>query len=458
MAKKGRKIKLTYLLLHFVILNTFLIGLIFFSWFWSMLFLQNQGIIYPANYSEQQVNHFIENQSGKISFDPTGIPNQVDYVLFGEHGEVLKSNANETNLKKIQRQYQNYQTENTGYSKYTYPDKTTILFYYNYAVRYVNQTAQKHLPRYELLSLCVAVILTVIVLGLTTRKLRRKLVTNLNLFTDVGRNITRQNLEFTVPDADIKEFDSALNAMEQMRIALKSSLSAQWIAEQQRQAEISSLAHDLKTPLTLIKGNAELLLEDQLYEEQSKMVETIINNSRRAEDYVAVLLSASVGLDEEFGQVAIIDFFHEVSQRANEMGKELGIQITTSCNLSRIVTMQYSRFLRAVINLVQNALEHTLAGETVQISFETVDDLKWQIQIQDEGTGFSNEAIKHSRERFWRDDKAREMDGHSGLGMWFANEVVNEHGGDLEIKNSKKGGIITIQIPFSSQKRIVKTC
>lgn len=448
MAKNKRKVKLTYLLLRFVIRNTFLIGLIFLSWFWSMLFLQNQGIIYPANYSEQQVKHFIENQPAKASFDKTGIPSQIDYILFDEDGHILKRNANEASLKRMQKQYQNFQTDKTGYSRYTYPDKTTILFHFNYTVRYANQKAQKYLPPYEFLSLGVAVALIIIVLGLTTKQLRKKLVANLDLFTEVGHNIAAQNLDFTVPETDIKEFDTAMNAMNQMRVALKDSLSSQWAAELQRQAEISSLAHDLKTPLTLIKGNAELLLEDQLAEEQLIMVETIINNSSRAEDYVAVLLSSSVGLDEELEQVALVNFFDEVTQKATEIGKEAGVKVITSWNLSGTSKIQYARFLRAIINLIQNAVEHTPHGKRIKISFEAVDDLSWQIQIYDEGKGFSSEAIKHAKERFWREDKARGMDGHSGLGLWFANTVIVGHGGKLTLKNGEKGGIIMVQMPF----------
>ena len=63
-----------------------------------------------------------------------------------------------------------------------------------------------------------------------------------------------------IPHAGIREYDQALEAMEHMREALYNSLSSQWAARQEREGEIGALAHDLKTPLTLIRGNGELLL------------------------------------------------------------------------------------------------------------------------------------------------------------------------------------------------------
>lgn len=105
-----------------------------------------------------------------------------------------------------------------------------------------------------------------------TLRLRRRLAARLRLFGEVSDRVGAQELDFTVPHAGIREYDQALDAMEHMREALYSSLSSQWAAQQEREAEIAALAHDLKTPLTLIGGNAELLLDENLPENCHRMV------------------------------------------------------------------------------------------------------------------------------------------------------------------------------------------
>src|SRR5699024_1790175 len=143
-------------------------------------------------------------------------------------------------------------------------------------------------------------IVLVLCLILNTLWLRRYLASRLRLFGEVSQKIGARELDFTVPHAGIREYDQALEAMEHMREALYNSLSSQWAARQEREGEIGALAHDLKTPLTLIRGNGELLLEEDLSEDCREMAETIVSSSRRAEDYVAGLLEACAGAEEEF--------------------------------------------------------------------------------------------------------------------------------------------------------------
>ena len=64
--------------------------------------------------------------------------------------------------------------------------------------------------------------------------------------------------------------------------------------------------------------------------------------------------------------------------------------------------------------------------------------------MRDEGPGFSRAALKHGTERLWREDAARTADGHNGLGLWLAPEVVKEHGGELKIQNYDSGGEVIL--------------
>ena len=72
-------------------------------------------------------------------------------------------------------------------------------------------------------------------------------------------------------------------------------------------------------------------------------------------------------------------------------------------------------------------------------------DAGWQIIVRDEGPGFSKAALQHAAERLWRGDAARSTDGHNGLGLWFAAEVVKTHAGQMELCNCKTGGVVIIK-------------
>ncbi len=110
--------------------------------------------------------------------------------------------------------------------------------------------------------------------------------------------------------------------------------------------------------------------------------------------------------------------------------------------------IDHDLFIRAIVNVVSNAIEHTLSGGTIHFSvYEESSSLFFV--IEDTGKGFSKEALKHGTEQFFMDDTSRNSKSHLGIGLFVANSVVQEHGGQLTLENSVKtgGGKVTIQIP-----------
>ena len=86
--------------------------------------------------------------------------------------------------------------------------------------------------------------------------------------------------------AKVREYESALQALQTMGDALTGSLQKQWDMEQRQREQIIRLSHKLKTPLTIIKGNAELLAEDDLTEEQRAQVEAILQGAEQTRAYL----------------------------------------------------------------------------------------------------------------------------------------------------------------------------
>lgn len=102
-----------------------------------------------------------------------------------------------------------------------------------------------------------------------------------------------QDLDFEVKNSDVKEFNEVLISISNMKIALKESLMMQWHMEKEKKNQICALAHDIKTPITIIKGNAELLKESQLCQEDREFTDYIINNADKVEKYISILIDIS---------------------------------------------------------------------------------------------------------------------------------------------------------------------
>ena len=441
MAKKQRSVSLTFVLLRFAVVMLGCMLLCGLVWMLCFTQLRNAGIIYQGYVSNQQTERILtEDTKNFISPGADFLP---EYALFAPDGNVLESNVEGKKLETL-REFFLQAPDDVHVSRRTYADGSTVIIQWYFRSEFVNPILRNLLPPFEYLWLAVLGAGWVLCLIFNTLRLRRHLAARLRLFGEVSDKVGAQELDFTVPHAGIREYAQALDAMEHMREALYSSLSSQWAAQQEREAEIAALAHDLKTPLTLIGGSAELLLVETLSENCQRMVETIVSNSDRAKRYVASLLETSSGTDETFENTALPTMFDELCLSANALAQASGGFLHSQNSLEGSARIQKDHLLRALGNVVQNAIEHTPEGGSVYLEGCMLAN-GWQITVRDEGPGFSRAALHHATERLWRDDTARSSDGHNGLGLWFAAQVVTTHSGQLELKNCESGGMAVIK-------------
>ncbi|WP_312939933.1 HAMP domain-containing sensor histidine kinase [Oscillibacter sp.] len=411
-------------------------------WFTCLARLQNNGIVYRGVVPNQQVEQLLAGEP-KIFVSP-GDNFLADYALFGRNGEALESNVEGKRLD-VMAGFLKEDATSTNVSRYTYANGSTIIFQWQYRSEFANPVLRRKLPPFEYLWLATLGAALAVCLLFNTLWLRRRLAAKLKLFSEVSEKVGSQALDFLIPHAGIREYDQALGAMEHMREALYNSLSSQWAAQQEREAEIAALAHDLKTPLTLVGGNAELLLDEELPEHSRKIVETIVASNDRAKRYVTSLLEASTGADEAFERTSLSSMFDELSQSTIAIAEAKGVNLHIQNGLSGAARIQKSHLLRALGNVVQNAIEHTSRGGNVHLEGSMEDD-GWQVTVRDEGPGFSKAALHHATERLWRGDAARGTDGHNGFGLWFAAQVTKAHAGQLVLSNCDSGGVVTIKI------------
>lgn len=130
----------------------------------------------------------------------------------------------------------------------------------------------------------------------------------------------------------------------------------------------------------------------------------------------------------------------------NEICKanQMPVIFTKELEQEKILYVDEQRVLRAIMNIVHNAIAHTNGEKGIQVKIFS-DEKKVYYEIRDFGPGFSREALIHCKEQFFTEDKAR-SGVHYGLGMYFANEVAMESGGELTIQNLEDGALVTFSV------------
>ncbi|WP_242145539.1 MULTISPECIES: two-component system histidine kinase PnpS [unclassified Bacillus cereus group] len=224
--------------------------------------------------------------------------------------------------------------------------------------------------------------------------------------------------------------------------------------EQMRKDFLANVSHELKTPITSIKGFSETLLDGAM--ENRKFCEhflhIILKESERMQDLIEDLLDLSKieqqGFKLNMGNVDIKDLLEDIKMVLDKKAqdKEIMLQIDTMQHVS--VIGDSSRLKQIFINLIHNAIIYTPVGGTVSVSlFE--DKQNAYVKVADTGIGISKEEIPRIFERFYRVDKARSRNtGGTGLGLSIVKHLVEAHHGMITVESKiGEGTMFTVALP-----------
>lgn len=219
---------------------------------------------------------------------------------------------------------------------------------------------------------------------------------------------------------------------------------------------VANVTHELKTPITSIKGSAETLADGAYEDEQSreKFLSIILRQTERLGSIIDDLLTLSkIEQGEEQSSIElrlapISDIFEQVKFEMSGKAAEKKINLTFNCDENLIATINGNLLEQALANLVDNAIKYTNKEGKIEVTAEsTSQDLI--VRVKDNGIGISAEHLSRLFERFYRVDKARSRkDGGTGLGLAIVKHIVSAHGGRVEVTSTPGiGSIFTIIIP-----------
>jgi signal transduction histidine kinase len=258
-------------------------------------------------------------------------------------------------------------------------------------------------------------------------------------------------------DLSVRVPERGWGEMGRLSLAFNRMLGELERTERQRRNLTADVAHELRTPLHVIQGNLEGML-DGVYPTSTEQIEATLQESRLlarlVEDLRTLSLAEAGELPLRQGAVDVADLLADAvtsfSGQAEEIGVRLHLEMANDAPL--VVTGDADRLDQVLGNLIANALRHTPAGGSVTLS-ATLDGAQLSIRVADTGEGIPADDLPFVFDRFWRGDRARtHRDGTgSGLGLSIASQLVQAHGGTLTVQSELgKGTEFVIRLPLDA--------
>jgi len=223
-----------------------------------------------------------------------------------------------------------------------------------------------------------------------------------------------------------------------------------------RREFVANVSHELKTPITSIKGYVETLREGAIDDRGNarKFLEVIFKQADLLHALVDDLLSLSkIEQGAERGEVQLakeeVGRIIEAAIAAYEVkASERRIQVTLHCKEGIVVKANAQLLEQAIGNLLDNAIKYSEPGDSVEIDVTQV-KREVTITVSDHGSGIAPEHLPRLFERFYRVDKGRSRElGGTGLGLAIVKHIIQAHGGDVTVKSAPgKGSAFTIHLP-----------
>ncbi len=286
----------------------------------------------------------------------------------------------------------------------------------------------------------------------------RSILKPLGQLQEATKQIRDGNLDFTLEVEDDDEIGQLCQNFEEMRIRLKETTEEKIQYDKESKELISNISHDLKTPITAIKGYAEGILDGVASspEKLERYIRTIYNKANDMDGLIAELTFYSKidtnKIPYAFAKINVADYFgdciDEVGLDLEARGVELGYFNYVDEDV--LVIADAEQIKRVVNNIIGNSLKYMDKKKgIINIRILDVGDFV-QVEIEDNGKGIGQKELPYIFDRFYRTDSSRNSaTGGSGIGLSIVKKIIEDHGG--KIWATSKQGIGT-EIHFVLRK------
>ena len=264
-----------------------------------------------------------------------------------------------------------------------------------------------------------------------------------------AQNIKEGNLDFTIEAESRDEIGELCTSFEEMRQRLKDNAEEKINSEKENKMLISNIAHDLKTPITAVKGYAEGLMDGvaDTPEKRDKYIRTIYNKANEMDLLINELtLYSKIDTNRipyNFTTISAKGYFGDCGEDLHMELESKGIEFTY-CNTMEEdckVIVDPEQLRRVINNIVSNSLKYMdKPNGKVTMEVKDVGDFI-QVELGDNGKGIAAKDLPYIFDRFYRTDASRNSSkGGSGIGLSIVKKIVEEHGGNIWATSEEGAG------------------
>ena len=393
----------------------------------SKIYITKDGELFYSNTDKSAIDAELHELAPNLKDD--------NIILFGENGLVVQSHTDSDNGSYM------INITNTGY---TVADSSMQSTLKSFKAFFTGRSG------FIIFTALFIILISNLIMSVIAS---RTITAPIKKLSDGANEIAGGNLDYHIDYDSTNEIGTTVKSINDMTEKLKNLMQTKEEIEQSRKKMTAGIAHDLRTPLTSIKGYVEGLMDGiaNTPEKQERYLNTIYSSAKDMENLLDELLTLS---RFEEGKIKLeqirIDIVQFLREYLNERPQDNRAVITftpPSYKGSLDVMLDPNRFSRVLNNIISNAIKYssTARKPRIDISLE-VYDKSVIIALKDNGIGISDENLKHIFESFYRADQARTrvQDG-SGLGLAVCKEIVELHNGHIWA-TSKEGSGTTMMI------------
>ena len=301
--------------------------------------------------------------------------------------------------------------------------------------------------------ICISVI--AVTVTVVTTRLAKSISAPIQELREAVSNISDGNLDFEVMGSSYEEINSLCESFDVMRKTLKSAREREIEMQKERSMLIANISHDLKTPVTSIKGYLDGIRDGvaDTPEKMDKYLETVYQKTLLMEELISNLsIFSKLELSKlifHFQQGDIIDFVRETAEeyRLDLERRDMELELKLPDKMIPVM-MDHEQLHRVFANLIDNAAKYKRQGRGhIEISAEE-NDAGVLVRVCDAGIGIKPEELEAVFDEFYRADASRNtaIKG-SGLGLGIAKQIVQRHGGKIWLRSLEQGTMAVVYLP-----------
>ena len=278
--------------------------------------------------------------------------------------------------------------------------------------------------------------------------------------TKATKNIRDGNLDFEVKVEGVQEIQELCKDFEEMRIKLKLANEEKLEADRQNRELISNISHDLKTPITAVKGYVEGIMDGvaDTPEKMERYIRTIYNKANEMDRLINELTFYSKintnRIPYNFNKVNVCDYFEDAAEELEYdlSAKNVEFEYRNSVAPDVMVIADIEQMRRVINNIVGNSVKYMDKDEKkISLSVRDAGD-EIEVSIADNGKGISSKDIGNIFNRFYRADSSRNSgQGGSGIGLSIVKKIMEDHGGRVWAQSTEGEGTM---MTFSLRKYV----